>query len=82
MLYIMFINYINLINCWDEEIKNDFGIQNEIGGKYAFLSLKNAVNDLLAKKEAENIQDIAIVRAEQLYPFPQKQFAVCFLWQL
>ncbi|MEO8151278.1 MAG: 4-hydroxythreonine-4-phosphate dehydrogenase PdxA [Bacteroidia bacterium] len=41
---------INLINCWEEEIKNDFGIQNEIGGKYAFLSLKSAVTDLLAKK--------------------------------
>jgi 4-hydroxythreonine-4-phosphate dehydrogenase len=41
---------INLINCWDEEIKNDYGVQNETGGKYAFLSLKNAVADLLAKK--------------------------------
>ena len=41
---------INLINCWDEEIKNDFGVQTETGGKYAFISLKNAVADLMAKK--------------------------------
>lgn len=44
------IRKINLINCWDDEIKNDFGIQNEIGGKYAFLSLKSAVADLIDKK--------------------------------
>lgn len=41
---------INLLNVWDEEIKNDFGVQNEIGGKYALLSLKNTVADLLDHK--------------------------------
>ena len=29
--------------------------------------------DLLAKKEADKRSDVAIVRIEQLYPFPQKQ---------
>jgi 2-oxoglutarate dehydrogenase E1 component len=29
--------------------------------------------DLLAKKEADKREDIAIVRLEQLYPFPKKQ---------
>ncbi len=30
--------------------------------------------DLLAKKREDNREDVAIVRIEQLYPFPQKQF--------
>lgn len=29
--------------------------------------------DLLEKREAENIKDIAIIRLEQLYPFPHKE---------
>ena len=29
--------------------------------------------DLLAKKEADNRDDVAIIRLEQLYPFPEKQ---------
>jgi 4-hydroxythreonine-4-phosphate dehydrogenase len=41
---------INLLNTWEEEIKSDFGIQNETGGKYALLSLKNTVADLLDNK--------------------------------
>ena len=31
--------------------------------------------DLLERRRAENIDDIAIVRIEQLYPFPAKQLA-------
>ena len=37
---------INLINLWDEEIKTDFGVANDIGGKYAFKSLQAAVTDV------------------------------------
>jgi 4-hydroxythreonine-4-phosphate dehydrogenase len=37
---------INLINLWDEEVKNDFGLANEIGGKYALQSLRAAVADV------------------------------------
>ncbi len=31
--------------------------------------------DLLAEREARGIRDVAIVRVEELYPFPQKQLA-------
>lgn len=40
----------NIINCWQEEVKISLGEENEIGGKYAFLSLKHAVDDLIAGK--------------------------------
>ncbi|MBS7565912.1 4-hydroxythreonine-4-phosphate dehydrogenase PdxA [Mucilaginibacter sp. Bleaf8] len=38
----------NIINCWEEDVKIELGIANETGGKYAFLSLERATNDLLA----------------------------------
>ncbi len=38
----------NMINCWQEDVKLVLGEQNEIGGKYAFLSLEKAVEDLNA----------------------------------
>jgi len=38
----------NMINCWDEDVKVEPGVINETGGKYAFLSLEKAMNDLLA----------------------------------
>lgn len=38
----------NMINCWQEEVKIDLGTANEIGGKYALLSLERATEDLLA----------------------------------
>ncbi|GAA4516289.1 MULTISPECIES: 4-hydroxythreonine-4-phosphate dehydrogenase PdxA [Sphingobacterium] len=40
----------NLINCWQEDVKITLGEENEIGGKYAFISLERAVDDLLAGK--------------------------------
>ena len=40
----------NLINCWQEDVKITLGEQNETGGKYAFISLKKATEDLLAGK--------------------------------
>ena len=40
----------NMINCWDEDVKITPGEANETGGKYAFLSLEAAVNDLLEGK--------------------------------
>lgn len=40
----------NLINCWHEDVKITLGEQNEIGGKYAFLSLERATSDLIAGK--------------------------------
>ncbi|WP_028297982.1 4-hydroxythreonine-4-phosphate dehydrogenase PdxA [Olivibacter sitiensis] len=38
----------NMINCWQEEVKIDLGVANEIGGKYALISLERAMEDLLA----------------------------------
>jgi 4-hydroxythreonine-4-phosphate dehydrogenase len=37
----------NMINCWEEDVKIEVGVNNEIGGKYAFLSLQKATDDLL-----------------------------------
>lgn len=38
----------NMINCWEEDVKIELGLTTETGGKYAFLSLEKAMNDLLA----------------------------------
>ena len=38
----------NMINCWQEDVKISLGEQNEIGGKYAFISLQKATEDLKA----------------------------------
>jgi len=40
----------NMINCWQEDVKITLGEQNEVGGKYAYLSLERAVEDLTAGK--------------------------------
>ncbi|WP_400261698.1 4-hydroxythreonine-4-phosphate dehydrogenase PdxA [Sphingobacterium sp. SG20118] len=40
----------NMINCWQEDVKITLGEENEIGGKYAFISLEKAVDDLNAGK--------------------------------
>ncbi|TKC04179.1 4-hydroxythreonine-4-phosphate dehydrogenase PdxA [Pedobacter frigoris] len=37
----------NLINCWEEDVKVELGVSNEIGGKYALLSLEKATEDLV-----------------------------------
>jgi 4-hydroxythreonine-4-phosphate dehydrogenase len=37
----------NMINCWDEDVKIELGTANETGGKYAFLSLQKATDDLV-----------------------------------
>jgi 4-hydroxythreonine-4-phosphate dehydrogenase len=38
----------NMINCWEEDVKIELGQSTETGGKYAFLSLEKAVDDLVA----------------------------------
>jgi len=40
----------NIINCWEEDVKITPGEANETGGKYAFISLEHAVNDLISGK--------------------------------
>ncbi|HET8829491.1 MAG TPA: 4-hydroxythreonine-4-phosphate dehydrogenase PdxA, partial [Pelobium sp.] len=40
----------NMINCWEEDVKIELGKANDIGGKYAFLSLQRATQDLVAGK--------------------------------
>jgi 4-hydroxythreonine-4-phosphate dehydrogenase len=37
-----------MINCWTEDVKIEPGVTNKEVGKYAFMSLERAVNDLLA----------------------------------
>jgi 4-hydroxythreonine-4-phosphate dehydrogenase len=37
----------NMINCWEEDVKIELGTINEIGGKYALLSLQRATADLV-----------------------------------
>ena len=41
---------INVINCWEDEVQIDLGVQNANGGKYALLSLAQAVEDLKQNK--------------------------------
>lgn len=40
----------NMINVWQEDVKITLGEENETGGKYAFLSLERAAEDLNAGK--------------------------------
>ena len=37
----------NMINCWEEDVKIEPGVANKGVGKYAFLSLERATNDLV-----------------------------------
>jgi 4-hydroxythreonine-4-phosphate dehydrogenase len=37
--------YLNIINCYDEEIRIDFGKENEVAGKLALSSLEAAIKD-------------------------------------
>ena len=41
---------VNVVNIWEEEPAMEFGIANEIGGKYALLSLEKAAQDLTTNK--------------------------------
>ena len=41
---------INIVNVWNDEIKFDLGTVTETGGRYAFLSLERATEDLAANK--------------------------------
>ncbi len=41
---------INLINCWEDDVKIDLGQSTEEGGKYAFKSLQAATKDLASNK--------------------------------
>ena len=41
---------INVVNIWDDEIKFELGKSTETGGKYAFMSLEKATEDLASNK--------------------------------
>jgi len=41
---------VNIVSCWDEVVDIQLGKANETGGKYAFLSLEKATQDLAAGK--------------------------------
>ncbi|MDF2431421.1 MAG: hypothetical protein JWP44_1052 [Mucilaginibacter sp.] len=38
----------NMINCWEEDVKVEPGIVNATAGKYSFISLERATNDLIS----------------------------------
>ncbi|HEY5326747.1 MAG TPA: 4-hydroxythreonine-4-phosphate dehydrogenase PdxA [Mucilaginibacter sp.] len=38
----------NMINCWDEDVKIEPGVVNAAVGKYSFISLERAANDLIS----------------------------------
>ena len=41
---------VNLVNCWNEEVELTLGEATEMGGKYAFISLERATEDLASGK--------------------------------
>lgn len=41
---------VNLLECWKDDVEVDFGKPTAVGGKYAFLSLEAATNDLIEGK--------------------------------
>lgn len=41
---------MNVVNCWQEEVKVEPGVSNETGAKYAVMALEAAVNDLVSGK--------------------------------
>ena len=41
---------VNMINCWEEDVKIELGKANATGGKYALLSLQKATDDLVSGK--------------------------------
>jgi len=40
----------NMINCWEEDVRIELGESTPTGGKYAFISLERAMDDLIAGK--------------------------------
>ncbi len=44
------LNKVNIINVWNDEIKFDLGQVSESGGKYAFMALERATQDLASNK--------------------------------
>ncbi|RZK64780.1 MAG: 4-hydroxythreonine-4-phosphate dehydrogenase PdxA, partial [Pedobacter sp.] len=38
---------VNMINCWEEDVKIELGSATETGGRYALLSLEKATDDLV-----------------------------------
>jgi 4-hydroxythreonine-4-phosphate dehydrogenase len=41
---------VNIVNVWSEEVKLDVGLSTEMGGKYAFMALEKATEDLASNK--------------------------------
>lgn len=61
---------INVVNCWQENVKLDLGVLTEDGGKYAYMSLDAATRDL--KKGVINALVTAPInkKAMQMANFP------------
>jgi len=57
-----------------QEMIDDVWIQNSAKVKRVLLCSGKVYFDLLKKQQDEKREDVAIIRLEQLYPFPQNQF--------
>lgn len=61
-----------------QEVFDDSNIQNPEKVRKVVLCTGKLYYDLLAHQEENNIEDVALVRLEQLYPFPEKQLEAIF----
>jgi 4-hydroxythreonine-4-phosphate dehydrogenase len=61
---------INVVNCWNENVRIALGEITEEGGKYAYIALDQAVNDLNAKKIDALVTAPINKKAMQMANFP------------
>lgn len=63
-------NKINLVNCWDGEVKVELGADTSAGGEFAYHSLMSAVEDL-----ASNKLDVLVTGPINKHNMPKDKFA-------
>ena len=61
---------VNIINCWNETVHVTAGKQEEVGGKYAYISLDRATNDLVEGKIDALVTAPINKKAMQMANFP------------
>lgn len=61
---------VNVVNCWNENVRISLGEVSEEGGKYAYIALDQAVNDLNDKKIDALVTAPINKKAMQLANFP------------
>jgi 4-hydroxythreonine-4-phosphate dehydrogenase len=63
-------NKVNVVNCWEDNVNITLGKVTETGGKYAYLSLEEATNDLKERKIDALVTAPINKEAMQLAQFP------------